>query len=69
MAVGFEITCTVSGKWNISRVVTRLYGCVYKILKTTPIISSTAVFYQGDSHLVGSQSGVITVGSQPGGQI
>ena len=29
--VGFENTCTVSGKWNVSRVMPRLYGWVYKI--------------------------------------
>ena len=38
MGVGFENTCTFSGKWNVSRVVTRFYRLVYKILKTTPLL-------------------------------
>ena len=33
MGVGFENTCAVSGKGNVSRVVPRLYGMVYKILR------------------------------------
>ena len=33
MGVGFDNTCTVSGKWNISRVIPRLYGWVYKTLR------------------------------------
>ena len=33
MQVGFYITCTVLGKWNVSRVIPRLYGWVYKILR------------------------------------
>ena len=67
MDVGFENTCTVSGKWDISRVVTWLYGWVYKILKTTGIISSTAASYQWDSHSTESQSVVITAGFQTRG--
>ena len=66
MGVGFENTCTVSGKWNVSRSATGLYGGVYKIHKTTPIISSTTVSHQGTSHSAGSQSVIITAGSQPG---
>ena len=30
MGMEFENTCKVSGKWNISRFVSRLYGWVYK---------------------------------------
>ena len=56
MGVGFENTCTVSDKQNVSRVVTRLYEWVYKILKTTLIISSTVVSHQGDSVSAVSQS-------------
>ena len=33
MQVGFYISCTVLGKWNVSRVIPRLYGWVYKILR------------------------------------
>ena len=43
MVVGFENTCTFLSKWNVSRVVTWLYKWISKILKTTPIISSTAL--------------------------
>ena len=64
MGVGFENTCTVLGKWNVPRVATRIYGWVYKIRKTTPIISSTTV-----SHSAGSQSVVITVSPEPGAQV
>ena len=32
MDVGFENISTVLGKYNVFRVVPRLYGCVYKIL-------------------------------------
>ena len=31
--VGFENICTVSGKYNVSRVVQRLYGWIYKIIR------------------------------------
>ena len=37
MGVGFENTCTVSGKWNVSRVVPKLYGWVCKILRLSSI--------------------------------
>ena len=66
MGVGFENTCTFSGKWNVSRVVTRLYRWVSKILKTTLVISLTAVPHQGDSHSAECQLVVITAGSQSG---
>ena len=69
MGVGFENTCTVSDKQNVSRVVTRLYEWVYKILKTTLIISSTVVSHQGDSVSAVSQSVVIPAGSQPRAQV
>ena len=37
MGVGFENTGAVSEKWNVSRVVPRLYGWVYKILRLVNI--------------------------------
>ena len=37
MGVGFENTCAVSEKWNVSRVIPRLYGWVYKILRLVNI--------------------------------
>ena len=33
ISVGFENTCKVSGKWNVSSVIPRPYGWVYKILR------------------------------------
>ena len=33
MGVGFANICTVSGKWNVTRVVLKLYGWVCKILR------------------------------------
>ena len=67
--MGFENTCTVSGKWNISRVVPRLYGWVYKILKATPFIGSTTSSHQRDSHSAGPHSVVVTADSQSGVQV
>ena len=63
--MGFENTWTVSFYLQVkcTQGCSRLYGWGYKTLKTTPIISSTAVSHQGDSHSAGSQSVVITVGS------
>ena len=37
MGVGFENTCTVSRKWNVSRVTARLYGWLYKNLRLSPL--------------------------------
>ena len=39
MGVRFENTYIVSGKFNFSRVVPKLYGWVYKTFKTPVIIS------------------------------
>ena len=33
MGVGFKNTCTVLGKWNISKVVPGLFGWIYKTNK------------------------------------
>ena len=49
--VGFENICTVLGKWNISRVIPRLYGWVYKTWRFFPL---------ADEHGVA----VMTAGSQ-----
>ena len=54
--VGFENTCSVSGKWNVSRVALSLYGWVYKILRLAnfatvdSIVVVTAVCHSGVSH-------------------
>ena len=37
MGLGFEITFTVSGKINVSRVTPRIYGWVYKTLRLSPL--------------------------------
>ena len=60
-------TLAVSGKWNVSRVIPRLYGWVYKILRLPKLLVELWVPNQGSSQLVGSQSVVVTVGSQLGG--
>ena len=38
MGAGFCNTCTVSGKWNVSRVIPRFYGWVYKTLRLSPLV-------------------------------
>ena len=38
MRVEFNDTGTVLGKWNVSRVIPRLYGWVHKILRPTPLV-------------------------------
>ena len=38
MGVGFDNTCAVSGKWNVSRVIPRLYGWVYKTFRLSPLV-------------------------------
>ena len=38
MDVGFDNTCTVSGRWNVFRVIPRLYGWVYKTLRLSPYV-------------------------------
>ena len=37
MGVGFENTCIGSGKWNVSRVISRLCGWVNKTLRLSPL--------------------------------
>ena len=43
MGVGFENTCTVSGKWNVSRVIPRLYGWVYRTWRLFPLVDEHSV--------------------------
>ena len=40
---GFDNTCTVSEKWNVSRVIPRLYGWVYKSSRLTPLVVEHSV--------------------------
>ena len=51
MVVGFENTCTVSGKWNVSRVIPRLYGWVYKTWRLFPLADEHSIAVM----IVGSQ--------------
>ena len=37
MGVVLVSTCTVSGNWNVSGVIQRLYGRLYKTLKLSPV--------------------------------
>ena len=38
MEVGFDNTCTVSGKWNVSRVIPRLYGWLNKTVRLSTLV-------------------------------
>ena len=38
IGVEFDNTCAVSGKWNLSRIIPRLYGLVYKTLRLCPLV-------------------------------
>ena len=67
MSVGFEDTCTVPGKWNVFRVISRLFGRVYKTLRLNPLVVErnvvvmTAGSHQGDPKLnpMGSQFSIL----------
>ena len=39
MGVGFDNTHIVSGNWNVSRVIQRLYGWIYKTLRLSPVVN------------------------------
>ena len=43
LLVGFDNTCTVSGKGNVSRVIPRFYGWVYKTLRLSPSVVEHSV--------------------------
>ena len=43
LGVRFEITHIVSGKWNVSKVIPRLYGRVYKTLRLSPLVNEHSV--------------------------
>ena len=53
MGVGFENTCIVSRKWNVTRVVSRFYGWVYKILRLPLLLVQLQVPSSGDSQAAG----------------
>ena len=44
---GFDNTCTVSEKRNVSRVIPRLYGWVYKSLRLTPLVAEHRIVVNG----------------------
>ena len=57
MGVTFENACVVSGKWNVSRIISRLYAWVYKVLRPLP-----------PPHIswnVGSESGLLLISGFP----
>ena len=66
MGKGFENTCTVSGKLNVSRVIPRLYEWVYKVLRLPQWLVELSVPILKYSKSVGSQSVIINAGSQLG---
>ena len=39
VGVGFDNTCTISGKWNVSRVIPTLHEWVYKTLRLSPLMA------------------------------
>ena len=41
--MGFDNTCIVSGRLNVLRVIPRLYGWVYKILRLFPLVVDHSV--------------------------
>ena len=43
MGMGFDKTCTVSEKRNVSKVIPRLYGLVYKTLRLSPLVVEHSV--------------------------
>ena len=56
MGEGFDNTCTVPGKWNVSRVIPRLYGGVYKTLRLFPlVVEHSVVVMSARLNAMGSQ--------------
>ena len=54
--MGFDNTCTISGKRNISRVIPRLYGWVYKTLRLSPLaVDHSVVVMSARLNPMGSQ--------------
>ena len=47
MGLGFDNTCAVLGKWNISWVIPRLYGWGYKTLRLSPLVVEHSVVVMG----------------------
>ena len=43
MGMGFDNSCKVSEKWNVSRVIPRLYGWVYKTLRLSQLVVQHSV--------------------------
>ena len=46
IGVGFDNTFTVSGKPNVSWVISRLYGCVHKTLRLSPLVVEQCCGYE-----------------------
>ena len=43
MGLGFDNTCTVSWKVNVSKVIPRLYEWIYKTLRLSPLVVEHSV--------------------------
>ena len=43
MGGGVDNTCKVSGKWNVSRIIRKLYGWVYRTLRLSPSVVEHSV--------------------------
>ena len=69
MDVGFENTCTVSISEIVSMVVPRLYGWVYKILKTIPLLVQLRVPIRGTTIQQGPSQRLYNCGLPIGGPI
>ena len=69
MNVGFENTCTVSRSEIVSMVVPRLYGWVYKILKTIPLLVQLRVPIRGTTTQQGPSQWLYNCGLPIGGPI
>ena len=67
IGMGFENTCSVSGKGNVTRIIPKIYGWEYKLLRLAQLSVGLWVPNQGYCQSAGSQSVVITGGSQLGG--
>ena len=62
MGVRFDNTCTVSGKWNVSRVIPRLYGWVYKTLRlSTLVVEHIVLVMSGRLNPMGSQFWILVL--------
>ena len=56
LGMKFETTCTVSGKGNVSRVISTFYGWVHETLRLSPLaVEHSVVVMTGGSQSIQSQ--------------